>query len=130
MDDIDTTIDLLNQLHSLGVEIAVDDFGTGYSSLSYLRQFPIDRLKIDQSFTRNALVNDDDMAITRTIISLGHSLGLKVIAEGVETQDHEEFLQSEGCDEVQGFKYCKPIPKDKLHDFAMTYTGDLNNMFE
>lgn len=129
MDDIDTTIDLLNQLHSLGVEIAVDDFGTGYSSLSYLRQFPIDRLKIDQSFTRNALVNSDDMAITRTIINLGHSLGLKVIAEGVETQDHEDFLMSEDCDEVQGFKYSKPIPKAKLRDFAMTYRGSLSNMF-
>lgn len=118
MDDIEKGIRILNQLHSLGVELAVDDFGTGYSSLSYLRQFPIDRLKIDQSFTRNALSNPGDRTITKTIITLGHSLGLKVIAEGVETQDHENFLKEEGCDEVQGFKYSKPIPADKMWDFA------------
>jgi len=129
MEDVDRTIDVLNQLHSLGIEIAIDDFGTGYSSLAYLRQFPIDRLKIDQSFTRNALVNTDDMAITRTIINLGHSLGLKVIAEGVETQDHEDFLKLEGCDEVQGYKYCKPVPQAKLRDFAASYRENMSSMF-
>src|SRR5690606_21707552 len=102
MDDMETTIATLNKLHQLGIELAIDDFGTGYSSLSYLRQFPIDRLKIDQSFIRNALSNPDDMSITKTIISLGHSLSLNVIAEGVETNEHEAFLKQEGCDEVQG----------------------------
>lgn len=118
MQDIDTTIAILNQLSALGVELAVDDFGTGYSSLSYLRQFPIDRLKIDQSFIRNALTNEDDMTITRTIINLGHSLGLKVIAEGVETQEHEDFLKEHGCDEVQGFKYSKPIAAGPFKEFV------------
>ena len=80
MENMSVAIDILNQLHQLGVELAVDDFGTGYSSLSYLRQFPIDRLKIDQSFIRNALVNNDDRMIAKTIITLGHSLNLKVIA--------------------------------------------------
>ena len=125
MENMQTAIDILNQLHKLGCELAVDDFGTGYSSLSYLRQFPIDRLKIDQSFVRNALVNPDDRMIARTIINLGHSLNLKVIAEGVETSDHETFLKEDGCDEVQGFKYTKPIPEDKFWDFAQAYNRNL-----
>ncbi|TAL34802.1 MAG: EAL domain-containing protein [Alphaproteobacteria bacterium] len=124
MENMQTTIDILNQLHRQGVELAVDDFGTGYSSLSYLRQFPIDRLKIDQSFIRNALVNPDDRMITKTIISLGHSLGLKVIAEGVETNDHENFLKEEGCDEVQGFKYTKPLNMDKFVEFVVNHNRE------
>ena len=125
MDDIQHTVQTLKELHALGVELAIDDFGTGYSSLSYLRQFPIDRLKIDQSFIRNALTNNDDMAIARTIIGLGRSLGLKVIAEGVETREHEAFLQSEGCDEVQGYRYSKPVPEDKFTEFVTAYDGNL-----
>lgn len=126
MDDIQHTVQTLKELHALGVELAIDDFGTGYSSLSYLRQFPIDRLKIDQSFIRNALTNNDDRAIAKTIIGLGRSLGLKVIAEGVETSDHEAFLLSEGCDEVQGYRYSRPIPADKFNEFVNAYTGSLS----
>ena len=118
MENVQVAIDTLNKLHQMGCEIAVDDFGTGYSSLSYLRQFPIDRLKIDQSFVRNALVNEGDRMIARTIITLGHSLNLQVIAEGVETSDHEAFLREEGCDEVQGFKYSQPLSFDALTAFA------------
>ena len=125
MENMQGAIDILHKLHQLGVELAVDDFGTGYSSLSYLRQFPIDRLKVDQSFIRNALVNNDDKMITRTIITLGHSLDLKVIAEGVETAEHESFLRELNCDEVQGFKYSKPIPADKFWDFAIDYNRNL-----
>lgn len=125
MENTAVAIDILDRLHSVGVEIAVDDFGTGYSSLSYLRRFPIDRIKIDQSFIRNALTNADDATITRTIINLGHSLGLKVVAEGVETNDHENFLKQEGCDEVQGFKYTKPIPADKFLEYAINYNRNL-----
>ena len=127
MDDIQKTVDILNTLHSLGVEIAIDDFGTGYSSLSYLSQFPIDRLKIDQSFIRNALNDKDNASIARTIINLGHSLNLKVIAEGVETKEHEDFLINEGCDEVQGYRYSKPIPAEDLFEFAKNYNGDLKS---
>lgn len=127
MDDINQTIDTLNKLHALGVELAIDDFGTGYSSLSYLRQFPIDRLKIDQSFIRNALNNPDDASIAKTIIALGRSLNLKVIAEGVETREHENFLISEGCDEVQGFRYSKPLPNDRFIEFCKGYNGDLRS---
>ncbi len=125
MDDIQHTIETLQQLHALGVELAIDDFGTGYSSLSYLRQFPIDRLKIDQSFIRNALNNHDDAAIARTIVRLGHSLNLKVIAEGVETKEHESFLMEEKCDEVQGFRYSRPIPLMDFNKFVASYKGDL-----
>ncbi len=127
MDDISVAVNTLKQLHKLGVEIAIDDFGTGYSSLSYLRQFSIDRLKIDQSFIFNALNNSDDAAIAKTIINLGHSLNLKVIAEGVETKDHEAFLIAEGCDEVQGFRYSKPVPKDEFWAFVSDYNGSLKS---
>ncbi len=126
MDDINHTIGILDELHRLGVELAIDDFGTGYSSLSYLSQFPIDRLKIDQSFVRNALNDKDNASIARTIINLGHSLDLKVIAEGVETKQHEEFLVKEGCDEVQGYRYSRPVPVDQFVDFVKSYNGDLS----
>ncbi|MEC9235380.1 MAG: bifunctional diguanylate cyclase/phosphodiesterase, partial [Pseudomonadota bacterium] len=127
MDDVEFTIETLMKLNQIGVELAIDDFGTGYSSLSYLRQFPIDRLKIDQSFIRNALQDEDDAAITKTIISLGHSLNLKVIAEGVEDYEHEEFLLREGCDEVQGYRYSRPVPADQFMEFLETYNGDLEH---
>ncbi len=126
MDDMQHTVETLQRLHGLGVELAIDDFGTGYSSLSYLRQFPIDRLKIDQSFIRNALNNADDAAIARTIVRLGHSLNLKVIAEGVETKAHEAFLMEENCDEVQGFRYSKPIPLEEFNAFIQSYNGDFS----
>lgn len=127
MDDISVAVNTLKELHKLGVEIAIDDFGTGYSSLAYLRQFNIDRLKIDQSFIFNALNNSDDAAIAKTIINLGHSLNLKVIAEGVETKDHEAFLIAEGCDEVQGFRYSKPVPKDEFWAFVSGYNDKLDS---
>lgn len=127
MDDISIAVELLKKLHELGVELAIDDFGTGYSSLSYLRQFNIDRLKIDQSFIRNALTNNDDAAIAKTIINLGHSLNLQVIAEGVETAEHEKFLSDYGCDEVQGFRYSKPVPKEEFWKFVSEYNGKLDS---
>jgi diguanylate cyclase (GGDEF)-like protein len=127
MEDINHTIQTLQELHALGLEIAIDDFGTGYSSLSYLRQFPIDRLKIDQSFIRNALNNQDDASIARTILALGHALNLKVIAEGVETKEHEKFLLDHDCDEVQGYRYSRPVPLDKFVEFALKYDGQLGS---
>lgn len=126
MDDVTHAISVLQDLHALGIELAIDDFGTGYSSLSYLRQFPIDRLKIDQSFIRNALNDTNDASIASTIITLGHALNLKVIAEGVETSDHEKFLKKEGCDEVQGYRYCKPVTAYDLEQFAKKYNGKLS----
>lgn len=125
MHDVQQTIQILNELHQMGVELAIDDFGTGYSSLSYLRQFPIDRLKIDQSFIKNALENPDDAAIARTIVALGHSLNLRVIAEGVETREQQDFLIAQNCDEVQGYRYSRPVPNEKFIDFVTSYNGDL-----
>ncbi len=127
MDDINHTVQILNELHSLGLELAIDDFGTGYSSLSYLSQFPIDRLKIDQSFIRNALNDKNNASIAKTIINLGHSLNLKVIAEGVETKEHEQFLLDHNCDEVQGFRYSRPVPVDEFVEFVKNYNGKLNS---
>ncbi len=127
MDDIQHTIQTLQNLHAIGVELAIDDFGTGYSSLSYLRQFPIDRLKIDQSFIRNALNDQDDASIARTIIALGRALNLKVIAEGVEAKEHETFLMAEGCDEVQGFRYSRPVPAEDFIEFAKNYNGKFSS---
>lgn len=125
MDDMTQTIRILQELHDLGVELAIDDFGTGYSSLSYLRQFPVDRLKVDRSFVVNALENEDDASITHTIIALARALNLKVIAEGVETIDHELFLINEICDEVQGFRYSRPLPADEFTAFIQNYNNDL-----
>jgi len=109
MNDVDNAVLILQTLKQLGVKIAVDDFGTGYSSLSYLRRFPIDVLKIDQSFV-NDLTNDADAAaIVVAVISLAHSLRLQVIAEGVETVEQLWFLRAYGCDQMQGYYFSRPV---------------------
>ena len=104
----------LRQLHDLGVSISIDDFGTGYSSLTYVKNFPVDRLKIDQCFIRDLATDPSDAAIVRAIVSLGHSLELAVVAEGVETEEQLAHLRNEGCDEVQGFYLGKPMPAEEF----------------
>jgi EAL domain-containing protein (putative c-di-GMP-specific phosphodiesterase class I) len=108
-------------LKDLGVSLSLDDFGTGYSSLSYLKQLPIDALKIDQSFIREIGPNTNDNTLVQTIIALGHSLGMTMIAEGVESLDHLKLLKSFGCDEIQGYWLAKPMPEADCRAFIQNY---------
>ncbi len=114
MRDAQHVIAELQAFRDMGVSLSVDDFGTGYSSLSYLKRFPVDRLKIDQSFVRDITANADDAAIAQAVITLGHTMNLRVIAEGVETPAQLAFLRSNGCDEMQGYLFGKPMP---AHEF-------------
>ncbi len=114
MHNVAEVIATMRKFQSMQVELSIDDFGTGYSSLSYLKRFPVAKLKIDQSFVRDIATDPDDAAITQAVISLGHSLGLKVIAEGVETAEQLEFLRTRGGDEAQGYYFSKPVESDAL----------------
>jgi diguanylate cyclase (GGDEF)-like protein len=114
MTDAESAVDTLRQIKARGIRLALDDFGTGYSSLSYLKRFPLDALKIDRAFIRDVTENPDDVSIVVAIISLGRSLRLKVIAEGVETQEQLEFLRRHGCDEAQGYYIARPMDTDSV----------------
>ncbi|MDO8329699.1 MAG: EAL domain-containing protein [Fluviicoccus sp.] len=114
MEDRDEIQHILEEVRMRGIQIALDDFGTGYSSLSYLKRFPIDILKIDQSFIFEIGHNENDEAIVRAIFAMAQSLGLKVVAEGVETQQHMDFLREQDCDLVQGFFISRPVPADDI----------------
>jgi diguanylate cyclase (GGDEF)-like protein/PAS domain S-box-containing protein len=114
MPNAEEAVSTLQQLKAMGVRISLDDFGTGYSSLSYLKKFPLDTLKIDQSFLRDIASDPDSTAITKAIIAMGHSLNLRVIAEGVETEHQLAFLREQGCDEAQGYFFSPPLPADEF----------------
>lgn len=117
MEDREEAVQILQGLKRFGVQVSIDDFGTGYSSLSHLKRFPVDKLKIDQSFVRHLTTDQDDEAIVKAIIAVGHSLKLKVIAEGVETLEQLEFLKSQGCDQIQGYYVSGPIPAEAFAQF-------------
>jgi diguanylate cyclase (GGDEF)-like protein/PAS domain S-box-containing protein len=114
MKNAPATIEMLQALHRMGIRLAVDDFGTGYSSLSYLKRFPIDTLKIDQSFVHDITTDADDASIVMAIIAMGHSLQLKVIAEGVETPGQLAYLHKHGCDGMQGYLFSRPQPPAEI----------------
>jgi diguanylate cyclase (GGDEF)-like protein len=114
MHNNDGTLAVLHQLRNLGVRISMDDFGTGYSSLSYLRSFPFDKIKIDQTFVRDLIEKPDSIAIIRAVVGLGHSFGMTTTAEGVETQEQLNQVRAEGCTEVQGYFYSRPLPTNEI----------------
>jgi EAL domain-containing protein (putative c-di-GMP-specific phosphodiesterase class I) len=114
MEHTESLIRDLERLRKLGVRFSIDDFGTGYSSFRYIKSFPVDSLKIDQSFISNMDHNASDVAIVQAIIGLAKNLNLAVIAEGVETEAQRAWLASEGCDEVQGYFFSRPIPADEF----------------
>ncbi|HEY8904912.1 MAG TPA: EAL domain-containing protein [Rhodoferax sp.] len=115
--NMDAIIAKMNAVKALGASFSLDDFGTGYSSLSYLKKLPLAQLKIDQSFVRDLLTDPSDAAIARTVIALGHSLGMKVIAEGVETAEQRQLLAEMGCDAFQGYYYGRPVPAQEVPHF-------------
>ena len=114
MQNIDAAVEALARLKALGIALSIDDFGTGYSSLAYLKLFPLDYLKIDRSFVQDMLGDASGAAIVRSVIGLGHSLGFKIIAEGVETAAQLAYLRGEGCDEIQGYYFSRPLPVDEF----------------
>jgi EAL domain-containing protein (putative c-di-GMP-specific phosphodiesterase class I) len=114
MQDGQATLDTLHKLRARGMRISMDDFGTGYSSLSYLRLFPFDKIKIDRSFIQAMMQEEGSIEIIRAVIGLGRALNIKVLAEGVETNEQREMLRSEGCDELQGYLFSKPRPLAEL----------------
>jgi diguanylate cyclase (GGDEF)-like protein/PAS domain S-box-containing protein len=116
LDDVEATIAKMTALKAKGVSFSLDDFGTGYSSLSYLKRLPLDQLKIDQSFVRDVLIDYNDAAIARTIVTLAQSLGLAVIAEGVETEGQRNFLAHHDCHLYQGYLFSRPLPIDRLEE--------------
>jgi len=118
MHDPLSAINIMNKLHDRGIRMSIDDFGTGYSSLSYLKKFKVYKLKIDQSFVRDISTDPEDKAIVNAVINMAHSLGLKTIAEGVETESQLEFVSGQGCDEVQGYFFSKPLTAKKFEEFA------------
>lgn len=124
MENLDSSIRMLQSLKDMGVEFSLDDFGTGYSSLSYLKRFPVDKLKIDQSFVRDVVNDHDDEALVKAIIAMAHSLKIRVVAEGVETRQQLDFLREQHCDQYQGYYFSRPLPAHELM-FAQ-HRGDAN----
>jgi EAL domain-containing protein (putative c-di-GMP-specific phosphodiesterase class I) len=123
MQDVEQAVATMKELQGLGVQLSIDDFGTGFSSLSALRTFPVARLKIDKSFISNLSISESDRAVATAVISLGQKLNLRVIAEGVETDDQIAFLRENDCDEMQGYRFSEPIEAEKVEEVLKVH-GD------
>ncbi|MGJ7915289.1 EAL domain-containing protein [Massilia sp. LXY-6] len=119
MRDLNQAVERMRELKHMGISLSIDDFGTGYSSLSALKSFPISTLKIDKSFVRDLATSEDDQAIALAVISLGHRLQLRVIAEGVETEEQREFLAANECDEMQGYLFSPPVPAERIAEMLL-----------
>ena len=130
MENLEDAVDKLRQLNSAGINIAVDDFGTGYSSLTYLKRMPVQHLKIDKQFVSDLLTNEDDTRIANTIIDLGKSLNLAVIAEGVETHEQEFYLRQRGCQIAQGYHFSRPLLPADFVKFVESFHGKLEENME
>jgi EAL domain-containing protein (putative c-di-GMP-specific phosphodiesterase class I) len=123
MQNVDATRATLQALNEMGVRLSVDDFGTGYSSLGYLKRFPIDTLKIDRSFVRDVTTDHDDAAIVTAIIAMAHRLRLRVVAEGVESEEQVEFLRKYACDDLQGYLLGRPVPAEQFAEWLGARRG-------
>jgi diguanylate cyclase len=117
MENVHDNVTLLNRLQTEGIRLSIDDFGTGYSSMAYLKRFPIDQVKIDRTFVRDIPGDGDDEAIVTAIIAMSRSLGLTVVAEGVETEQQLQFLRGADCDIMQGFHFARPMPASQMTNF-------------
>ena len=123
LDTSSSVADTLLGLRDAGIQVSLDDFGTGYSSLSYLQRFDIDFIKIDQSFVRHLIPRSTDLALCNAIIAMAHALGMRVIAEGVETTLQRDLLATAGCDYAQGYLYARPMSATDFEAFMAHYTG-------
>lgn len=120
LDNSIETAEILRELDRAGIRLSVDDFGTGYSALSYLKSYPFDTLKIDKSFIQDVMKEPEDASLVRAIINMAHSLGLTIIAEGVEKESQTNFLKQEGCDFAQGYFYSRPLPAGEFSEWLRT----------
>lgn len=119
-------LNILNSLKNMGISMSIDDFGTGYSSLSYLKCFPVDGLKIDQSFIRDVITDNDNAAIVKAIIAMAHSLNLTIVAEGVETKEQKQFVEETGCQYMQGYLFAKPMKASEFLQLLVLEQAGLN----
>jgi diguanylate cyclase (GGDEF)-like protein len=129
MHEVASVLNPLKELHEFGIKLAIDDFGTGFSNLSYLNKFPIDRLKIDQSFIRHIESEPVNIDIVRAIVALGKSMSLELVAEGVETDSEMNLAESCGCEFVQGYRFSKPLPSDQLESWLKNYNANKSRFF-